>query len=91
MNKSLKERLAMKTIGGIETIINKHREFLRETCHIRSIGIFSLYARNEQIAESDVDIFIEFSLSPGFFEFLDVEEYYEEKPGIKVDLVTINA
>jgi uncharacterized protein len=52
------------------------------------IGIFGSYARNEQTANSDMDIFIRFNTSPSLLQLIRIENELSERLNIKVDLVT---
>jgi hypothetical protein len=47
--------------------------------------------REEADARSDIDILVRFEKPPGFFGFIELEDYLSEKLGIKVDLVTEDA
>ncbi|WP_246141260.1 nucleotidyltransferase family protein [Bacillus marasmi] len=79
-------------MGGIskqalEKQITASKNFLQERYGIIKLGIFGSYARNEQKASSDVDVFIESEKALGL-EFLSIKYYLEDKLGIKVDLAT---
>lgn len=74
-----------------QEIINKLKEHKEELCkkyNIASIGIFGSYARGEETDDSDVDILVEYDITPGFFEFLDLEDELNNIFRKKVDLVT---
>ena len=53
------------------------------------MAIFGSYARNEQVAKSDVDIMVEFNDKIGI-RFIDLAEEIEDLIGAKVDLVSKN-
>ena len=53
------------------------------------MAIFGSYARNEQVAKSDVDIMVEFNDKIGI-RFIDLAEEIENLIGAKVDLVSKN-
>lgn len=55
------------------------------------LGIFGSYVRGEQGPESDLDILVEFEEAPGFFEYIQLEDYLSEILGVKVDLVMKSA
>ena len=74
----------------LQTIKN-HQNFLRETYNVKKIGVFGSFVRGDFSKESDLDILIEFSKTPTFFEFLDLEEYLSKLLGRKVDLATRKA
>jgi len=58
---------------------------------VKKIGIFGSFARDDANERSDVDILVEYNESPGFFEFIELEDYLKEKLGRNVDLATKNA
>jgi predicted nucleotidyltransferase len=53
---------------------------------VKRIGYFGSYARGDQVAESDVDILVEFE-GPVGWEFFSLESFLEQELGLKVDLV----
>jgi hypothetical protein len=59
--------------------------------HVKSLGIFGSYVRDEQTSRSDLDILVEFAQTPNLFEFMDLERHLIELLGIKVDLVSRKA
>ena len=54
---------------------------------IRSLGVFGSIVRGEQQIRSDVDILVDFTRPPTFFEFIELEDRLTELLGAKVDLV----
>ncbi len=78
-------------LGQVRSIINKNRDFLKNTYHVKNIGIFGSVARADNTKFSDVDILVEFSKPTGFFKFIELEEYLSRVIGKKVDLVTKKA
>ncbi len=57
----------------------------------RLVGIFGSYARNEQNAQSDLDILIDFESNLNLIELIGIEQELSELLGIKVDLVTLQS
>lgn len=78
MNQEIIEQLKI-----IKPII--HREFL-----VNKIGIFGSYSRNEEHAESDIDIIVELEKPLGL-RFITLLLFLEDRLKKKVDLVTMNA
>ncbi|MEN1968526.1 nucleotidyltransferase family protein [Lentibacillus sp. N15] len=74
----------------VEECIAESKKTLQDQFGVEKIGYFGSYARNEQKQSSDIDILIELEKPIGL-EFLDIKYYLEDKLGIAVDLVTINA
>ena len=74
----------------IDQIIMKLREnmpVLREKYKVISLGIFGSYVRGEQKKSSDLDILVEFHEIIDLFKYIELENYLNEKLGVKVDLV----
>ncbi|MFN8001729.1 MAG: nucleotidyltransferase family protein [Acidobacteriota bacterium] len=64
---------------------------LRERYSVGSLEIFGSYARHEQQSDSDLDVLVTFSETPGLLKFVALENYLSDTLGIKVDLVMRNA
>lgn len=76
-----------------EHIANKLRELkpdLNRRFHVRKIGYFGSFADGTFDEQSDVDILVEFSETPGW-EFFDLQILLEQIFQRKVDLVTPGA
>ncbi|MCD6126958.1 MAG: nucleotidyltransferase family protein [Methanomicrobia archaeon] len=59
---------------------------------VKRIGLFGSYMRNEQRAESDIDILVEFEKGKKTFDnYMNLKFFLEELFGCKVDLVIIEA
>jgi len=59
---------------------------------VKRIGLFGSYMRNEQRAESDIDILVEFEKGKKTFDnYMNLKFLLEELFGCKVDLVIIEA
>jgi predicted nucleotidyltransferase len=80
----------MKSLEELKKIINQHKNELEEKYKVKSIAIFGSYVRNEQNAESDVDILVEFREPVGLL-FIHLADYLEEILSVKVDLLTPEA
>ena len=59
--------------------------------HVESLGVFGSYVRNEQKADSDLDLLVTFSKTPGLLRFIELENHLSDLLGIKVDLVMKDA
>jgi len=81
----------MKNIETIKELIRHNKKLLKEQYRIKRLGIFGSYARGEFRQDSDIDILVEFSEPPDFFEFIRLEEFLRELLRVKVDLVTRKA
>jgi predicted nucleotidyltransferase len=81
----------MPTKTTILEILKRELPSLERDFKVERLGLFGSFARGEQRGESDIDIVVEFKEPVGFFTFMDLEYYLEEKLGAEVDLVTPDA
>jgi predicted nucleotidyltransferase len=81
----------MANVENIKRILTKKKPFLVKKYKIKDIGIFGSYVRGEETKKSDVDLLVEFRESPGFLEFMEIENFLTDALGIKVDLVMKSA
>lgn len=80
-------------MSDISTIIEKLKSAkpgLTAKYNIHNLAVFGSYSRNEQSAESDIDIMVEFSKPIGL-EFVSLAFELEQLLGTKVDLVSKKA
>ena len=80
----------MKRLKEIKSILEQHKEAIRQKYHIKQIALFGSIARNEETDLSDVDILVEFR-EPIGLDFVLLCDELEEILGVKVDVVTPNA
>lgn len=76
--------------NDLHNLLEVHKPELVAKYHINKIGFFGSYSRNEQTNESDVDILVEFTKTPGL-EFISLKDDLEQILDKHVDLVTKNA
>ena len=74
------------TVRSIINTLKEAKPYLRERYHVREIGVFGSYVRNEQSAESNLDILVELD-EPLGWDVMDLKEDLERIPGLPVDLV----
>lgn len=77
----------MKNLEEIRQWLVQHKPILQERYHVKELGIFGSYVRQEQTETSDVDLLVEFSEIPSLLKFVTLENYLSDSLGIKVDLV----
>jgi predicted nucleotidyltransferase len=68
-------------------ILRRELPYLRETFHVKRIGIFGSYAVGTPTLDSDVDLIVEFEKPIGM-RFLDLIDYLESILGRRVDVLT---
>lgn len=77
----------MKTLKELKAQLEALKPLLVERYKVETIAIFGSYSRGEQTSKSDLDVVVSFSERIGVYRFIEVEEFLEEKLGVKVDLV----
>ena len=68
-------------------LLHKHLPELQKQFGVRALGVFGSYVRNEQRANSDLDILVTFSVVPSLVTFIELEDRLSELTGCNVDLV----
>ena len=77
-------------IVEIKKILEKNYKYLRQTFHIRELGIFGSFVKREEKIDNDSDIDILITFGKGykdFFNYMRLKYYLEEILGREVDLV----
>jgi predicted nucleotidyltransferase len=80
----------MLTSKSIEKKLKEIKPYLSDRFHVSKIGYFGSFAEDRQTEDSDIDILVDFAVTPGW-EFFALEEYLENVFDRKVDLVTVRA
>ena len=60
---------------------------LAHNYHITSLALFGSMARDEATEKSDIDVLVDFSLTPDLLTFIELEEKLKSALGINVDLL----
>jgi hypothetical protein len=74
----------------LQQLLASHRAAL-DRLGVKSLAVFGSVARGEAGPESDVDILVEFSNTPGFDQYMDLKFFFEDLLKRHVDLVTPDA
>ena len=77
----------MSILDKIKQTLKQNKQSLRQEFNVKELGIFGSYVRGEQKENSDVDILIDFSRTPGLFDYMKVENHLSDLLHKKVDLV----
>lgn len=64
---------------------------LAEKYHVKSLEVFGSYAREEQSAESDLDVLVTFDETPSLLKLIELEYYLSDSLGLKIDLCMRNS
>ncbi|MDO8580398.1 MAG: nucleotidyltransferase family protein [Candidatus Omnitrophota bacterium] len=77
----------MNELDKIKKVLKQNKRLLQRTFKIKQLGLFGSYVRGDQKNNSDVDILVEFSETPGLFDFMKVENNLSNMLKRRVDLV----
>jgi len=83
----------VKTAAEIKKILSDNISLLKEKCHLKEIGIFGSYLKNEQTNESDLDLLVEFESDAqiSLIDYIRIENFLSDLLDVKVDLVEKSA
>lgn len=78
----------MKTLPEIKQILKEQQPYLAEKYGVTIIGVFGSYVRNQQRADSDIDVLIELERPTriSLLGLVELEHYLSDVLGIKVDV-----
>lgn len=79
------------TLVDIKRTLRQHLPELRERYHVDTLGLFGSYVRHEQRPDSDLDVLVTFTETPGLLTFITLENELSDLLGVKVDLVVEDA
>ena len=77
----------MSELDRIKQVLKRNKPILRKEFKIKELGVFGSYVRGDQKKNSDVDILVEFNQTPGFFDYLKMENRLSVILKKPVDLV----
>ena len=85
------QRKPGKELEDYLDILREKLPEIREQYNVRSMSVFGSYLHHTQSQESDLDLLVEFEVSPTLFQFIRLENYLTKILGVNVDLVMKDA
>lgn len=67
-------------------ILREHLPELQQQYKVRWLGVFGSYVRGEQRFDSDLDVLVEYSETPGLLKHIGLKHHLEDLLGLEVDL-----
>lgn len=64
---------------------------LRSQYHVAELSVFGSVARNQASPDSDIDVLVDFTKTPGLLRYVELKNHLEGLLGAPVDLVTRKA
>lgn len=80
----------MKKLVKLDTImeiLNRLMPAIADRFSVDSIGVFGSYVRGETTEDSDLDLLVTFTETPGLLRYIELENYLSDHLGLEVDLV----
>ncbi len=77
----------MSELDKIKQTLRQNKPALTKEFKVKQLGVFGSFVRGKQKKNSDVDILVEFSRTPGLFDFLKMENRLSAILKKRVDLV----
>lgn len=74
-------------VSHLIEMLQRHLPELKQRYHIKSLGLFGSYIRNEQTAQSDLDVLVEFDELPGLLAYVELQQTLSDLLQLPVDLV----
>ena len=76
----------MRTLDDIRHELRAELPYLRERYDVDRLGICGSYVRGEQTDDSDLDLLVTFTETPGLLDFVGLKQYLEDTLCLSVDL-----
>ncbi len=78
----------MKSPSEIKRILQAQKPYLAERYGVVEIGVFGSFVRDEQHADSDIDVLVDLGEIPriDLFDLVNLERYLSDLLGGKVDV-----
>jgi uncharacterized protein len=80
--------MATPSLNDIILRLQQELPRLQSLYDVQTLELFGSYARQEQDADSDLDVLVTFERTPGLWRFIELEHHLSEILGVPVDLVT---
>jgi hypothetical protein len=81
----------MTTVENMRGKLKAMLPSLSQRYHIASLALFGSYVRGDQSQQSDLDVLVTFTKTPGLLKFVELENTLSDALGVKVDLVMADA
>ena len=76
-----------RSLKKILEVLHQQIPMLAERYSVKKLEVFGSYVRDEQKADSDLDVLVTFTEASSLLTFIAIENYLSDLLGVKVDLV----
>jgi len=77
----------MGDLVKIKKLLKNNKNRLKREFHVKELGVFGSYVRGDQKKSSDVDVLVAFTRTPGFIDYIKMENRLSGILKKRVDLV----
>ena len=72
-------------------ILSQHLSAIQDRFGVKSLAVFGSVSRDEARDDSDVDVLVEFEITPDLVRYMDLKFFLEEVLHRSVDIATPNS
>lgn len=77
----------MKKLDQVLNTLSAHKSEIFKNYDLKELGIFGSLVRGENKMHSDVDMIVEYNITPDLLKYIELENHIEKILNTKVDLV----
>lgn len=77
----------MLTLDNIISTLNVHKSEVFKNYNLKELGVFGSLVRGENNLNSDVDMIVEYNITPDLLKYIELENHLEKILNTKVDLI----
>lgn len=78
-------------VDSFRDALHQQMPELARRYQVAELGLFGSYVRRENRPDSDLDVLVRFSETPGLLRFIELENHLSDLLGVKVDLVMLSS
>ena len=81
----------MKKLDDVIKTLNIYKSEVFKNYDIKQLGVFGSLVRGENSVNSDIDMIVEYTITPDLLKYIELENHLEKILNTKVDLVIKNS
>ena len=81
----------MKKLDDVIKTLDNYKSEVFKNYDIKKLGVFGSLVRGENSVNSDIDMIVEYNITPDLLKYIELENHLEKILNTKVDLVTKNS
>ncbi len=81
----------MTKLDNIINTLTLHKTEIFKNYNLKELGVFGSLVRGETNINSDIDLLVEYNITPDLLKYIELENHIEKLLNTKVDLVIKNS